>query len=175
MLIHWRRVILTANSELHPKFTFDFLFTLEFDDLFTFDVQASPISVPIKEPPDVTTTDYRLNAEFHQKIRGHLASKINKMFDEKARQEAKDAEVAQEEIEKERQVWQANVEVKQAELDAAYAAWTSKSNESHVEYDRIVEEDKAKAAALLQKLDESAKLKTSVADAQAKLSAANNE
>ena len=75
-------------------------------------MQASPISVPTEESPDVTTTDYRLKAEFYQKIRGHLASKINKMFDEKARQEAKDAEVAQEEIEKERQVWQANVDVK---------------------------------------------------------------
>ncbi|KAL2057091.1 hypothetical protein ABVK25_002830 [Lepraria finkii] len=42
---------------------------------------------------------------------------------------------------------------KQADLDAAYAAWTSKSNESHVEYYRIVEEDKAKVAALQQKLD----------------------
>lgn len=65
---------------------------------------------------------------------------------------------------------------KQADLDAAYAAWTSKSNESYIEYYRIVEEDKAKVAVLQQKLDgESAKLKTSVADAQTKLSAANNE
>lgn len=86
------------------------LTAFDFNDLFTFDVQARPTSVPAEESPGATMTDYGLTAEFHQKIRGHLASETNEIFDEKARQEAKNAEVAQEEIGKERQVWQANVE-----------------------------------------------------------------
>lgn len=86
------------------------LTAFDFNDLFTFDVQGRPISVPAEESPGATKTDYGLTAEFHQKIRGYLASKTNEIFDEKARQEAKNAEVAQEEIGKERQVWQANVE-----------------------------------------------------------------
>ena len=65
---------------------------------------------------------------------------------------------------------------KQADLDAAYAAWTSKSNEfacGILSYRRGRQGKSCCTAAEAGR--RSAKLKTSVADAQARLSAANNE
>ena len=165
-----------ASFELHPNFTFDFLFKVDFADLFELEVHAAPVTVPTEDCSDVTTTDYKLTAEFHQKIRGFVATKINQLFDEKARQEAKEAEQAKEEIEEERQKWKENVDKKQAELDAAYAAWSSKSTDSHAEHDRIAAEEDAKTAERQQVLDDtSAKLRSDLADAQCKLTAANND
>jgi hypothetical protein len=169
-------VSLVADIELHPALKFNFMFTVQFADLFTFDIHACPVTIPSEESPDVTTTDYKLTAEFHQNIRGHISSQINKLFDEKARQEAKESQVAQENLEQERRDWQANIEAKQAELDAVYTAWTTKSNKDHAEFDRVIEEDKAKIIGLQTELDlQSATLKRGVADAQTAICAANNK
>ena len=83
-------------------------------------VHASPVKIITEDSHDVSTTDYKLTAEFHEMIRGHMAEKLNKMFDENARQEAQEAEHAQEEIEEARQKWHTNVDAEQAKLDAAY-------------------------------------------------------
>ena len=155
---------------------FDFFFDLTFDGLFDFTVQASPVAVLTEDSHDVTKTDYKLTAELHEKIRGHMAENLNKMFDEKARQETQQAEHEKEDIENARKKWQADVDDKQAKLDAAYAVWTSKSTDMQVEHDRIVAEEDAKFATKQKSLDDAkTKLRSEVADQQGKLTAAQND
>ncbi|KAG8777477.1 hypothetical protein FRC16_004134 [Serendipita sp. 398] len=169
-------IVMVANFELHPNFTFHFMFLLHLTDLFTFEVYAYPISTPSEENPDVTVTDYRLTAEFRNKTRDQLTLKINKMFDEKARREAKEAETTQQKLDEARQAWQADMDEKQRKLDKAYASWTTKSSETHDRLESIKREQKAKVDDLRHKLEhEREKLHRNVNETQAALTAANNE
>ena len=105
-----------------------------------------------------------------------MADKLNKMLDERARQEAQEAEHVQEDIEEARKHWQAEVDQKQKKLDAAYAQWTTKTEDANAANNRIVAEEDAKFAVKQKELDDAkSKLRRDVSEAQAKLTAAQND
>ncbi|KAJ7785143.1 hypothetical protein DFH07DRAFT_934976 [Mycena maculata] len=165
-----------CDIQLRPEFKFEFYFDLNFVDLFEFTVTAGPVQHPTEESPGVSDTDYHLTAEFHQKIRGHIATQINKMFDDLARQEERDRHTTAARLAEDRKIWQANVDKAQAELDAAHAAWVAKSEATNRTFAQTVDDQKVKVAELQQKLDNAAAtLKTDVANTQMKLSASNAE
>ena len=137
-----------ASFQVHPTPRFEFQFSLEYARIFTFKVHAYPVNDPTELSLDVSKTTYTLKADFERGAYDHVASKLNQMFKEKAREEMQEAEQTTKELNKEYQKWQAEIDRKQVKLDKAYAAWEAKSQDIHQDYDRIVEEEKAKIAAL---------------------------
>ncbi|KAK4161616.1 hypothetical protein QBC43DRAFT_302785 [Cladorrhinum sp. PSN259] len=169
-------ISIAAHFSLHPKLTFQLCFQLSFADLFNFEVLAYPIEGPNATRAgmlDVTTTDFRIQVEFHSELRGHISGQLNSLFDKKAREEEREAEVAKAKVEAKRQKYKADLDAKQAELDVAYACWQDKANKGQKEHDRIVAAEQAKVAAFQKRLDDKqAKMKADISDAHAKLAAA---
>ncbi|KAI9649435.1 hypothetical protein NHQ30_002011 [Ciborinia camelliae] len=169
-------VAIVAHFELQPKLSFDFLFHLNFLGLYTFEVHAYPHDNPVEGSCNVTSTSYRLEAEFHKQIRGNIADNLDKMFEERARKERDENQHTLEAIESARNRWKATCEACEARLNAAHDAYISKKENTEKDRDRIVEEDRAKIATLQAKLDDrSREMKEGVSKAQQWLNEKNDE
>ncbi|KAF8305444.1 hypothetical protein DL93DRAFT_2160293 [Clavulina sp. PMI_390] len=156
--------------ELQPTFVIAFDFELHFLDIFVFTVHAAPLKAVSGSKAELHDCGYELTAEFHSTLREHVSNSVNRMFDEAARKAQKEAETANDLLEKEKEKWQKAISEAEADVERTHAVYLAKENETKDNKARVEKEVAEKLAELRRKLDEaSAALSNGIAGAKAQL------
>jgi len=128
---------------MHPTLTFDFSFVLHFANIFEFQVKASRTITASPSNPDATGADYKLWAQFTEKIHSHIEDKLEQMFREKALQEQREASEIQGKLLAHKAEWDAKLKLAQERLDLALANQNKKTEAFKAEQNQLIEKHKA--------------------------------
>lgn len=150
----WHSIIVVCHLGIMPSPAFDFLFELDFTELYVFEVKGFPVKPVDKPNASIIDTDYRLEAEFHEKIRHHISKQLDKLFDQAARENMKAFDAAHHKMEDARNKWKSDLDNAQRKFDEAFANWVRRRDAAHKERDRVAEENRRKLDREQRKLDE---------------------